>query len=389
MKPNYDYHPVFCPRDEDKLCGEVTDIEKAEHFYSGLKELLLKAPEFRRGALTLCCAVPVKHFLPENALDLVEYLDLVFLRGKDVIMAVKVARPDLGLPSSEQLMQDFRNTLLLSALPLFILDSKDFMDLNDPEPVINLVMLAGQVESLLTQQLYSNRPCVKAPFQQIPAELFSALTLPRLKVLSLDDEQSWFPTEFGRRLGIMQAFQTDKNNLLQSLLYCAEEDLNALQEVVSCGEKPTSIQTQENDNASDDDDDEADDDESNDDDEYDGGKEKLCPLAYPQLPCQKDECALYKEGRGCAIAYIANRLIYIADRLSTMYNTSTIVSHAGVLVKTNTPTFVDTRDEADDDDDEYDDDDNEYDDDDDEYDDDDDEYDDDDDSDDNDFTNKS
>lgn len=243
MKPNYDYHPVLCPRDEDKLCGEVTDIEKAEHFYSGLKELLLKTPAFRRGALTLCCAVPVKHFLAENASDLVEYLDLVFLRGQDVIMAVKVARPDLGLPSSEQLLQDFRKTLLFSTFPLFILDSKDFMDLDDPEPVINLVMLAGQIESLLTQQLHSNRPRVKVPLQQIPAELFSSLTLPRLKVLSLDDEQIWFPTEFGRRLGIMQAFQTDKDNLLQSLLYCAEEDLIALQEVVSCGEKPNSIQT--------------------------------------------------------------------------------------------------------------------------------------------------
>jgi len=242
---SYDYNDVLCPRDEIRLYREISDIEETEHFYSDLGKILLKAPTFHSGALKLCCAVPVKHFLPENAPGLVEYLDLVILREQDVVMAAKVARPDIGLPSFDQLLRDFKKALLLPALPLFILDSKDFIDLNGSEPVIDLVMLAGQIETLLIQQFPSSRPCIKMPLQQIPAELFSSLMLSRFRVLSSGDKQNWSPTEFGRSLGILQAFQTDKDNHPRSLLCCAEENLSALQEVVSWGEKLIFPQAQE------------------------------------------------------------------------------------------------------------------------------------------------
>jgi len=243
-KTPYDYNDVLCPRDDIMLYREVLDIEEAEHFYSALSNILLKAPVFRNSALTLCCAVPVKHFLPEGSPELAEYLDLVILRGQDVVMAVKVARPDLGLPSSELLLQDFKKTLLLSALPLFILNSTDFIDPGGPEPDVDLVIMAGQIESLLIQQLHSKRPCVRAPLLEIPDELLSSLIFPRFGVLDLDDEWGWFPTEFGRNLGILQGFRLNKDDCPDSLFCCAEENLDALREVLSWGERPILSQTQ-------------------------------------------------------------------------------------------------------------------------------------------------
>jgi len=224
-----DSSPSFrSPRDPVFLNRE---IQGTEELYSYLGHALGSCTLFQDDSITLYCGVPVKYLLPENAPPWDEYLDFVICQGQDIITAVKAARAEPYQPSQEQLYQAFHASALPSELNWSILDASF---LNDP------ACMVLPMESLISRARQASGPHVKTTLRPIPSKLLQKLNSPRIQALTVKvtgGRKAWFPTEYGRSLGILQGFRTDKNNRVRSLLCCAEENLDALQQAVSWGEQ--------------------------------------------------------------------------------------------------------------------------------------------------------
>jgi len=208
------------------------EIRGTEDLYSYVGHALVSQPMFQHGPLTLYCGVPVKHLLAENSPSLDEYLDFVVCRGQDVITAVRAARRGPGQPSQEQLRQTFRAASLPSGLNWSIFDSRF---LNNPDQAVSTLV------SHINRALQTTSPQVKTTLRPIPSKLLQKLSSPHVQALTKKEAgsaKSWFPTEYGRSLGILQAFRAGKNGHVRSLLCCAEESLDTLWQTVSWGDHP-------------------------------------------------------------------------------------------------------------------------------------------------------
>lgn len=227
------------------------EIQGTEDLYSHIGHTLGNHPLFRDNSLTLFCGVPFTLLLPDNPPLMDEYLDFVICQGQDIITVIKAERPELDQPaqnqlhplfcepSQDQLHRLFCESALPSELNWSIFDSLVFTYPNQA---------VSPIVSLINQALHTPGPHIKTSLRPIPAKLLQELSAPHIQALTKKEAgrtKGWYPTEYGRSLGILQGFQTDKNGRVRSLLCCAEKNLDTLRQAISWGEQTLLPQTQE------------------------------------------------------------------------------------------------------------------------------------------------
>lgn len=211
------------------------EIQRLEHLHTSIGRALIQTPVFQGTDLVLYCGVPVQYLLPENVPPLDEFLDFVVCRGQEALLSVKLTKPDphLSMPLMDKLQEaDIPSDFLC------VFQANSFHD--DP------VWFAQSVLApTIGQRLQVILSGVKNPFIPIPAKLLKCLNEPSimaLELLHIDARKAWLPTEYGRSLGILQAFRLDKNNHVHSLLCCAQENLDDLRQTAAWREQGFSPQ---------------------------------------------------------------------------------------------------------------------------------------------------
>ena len=202
------------------------EIQDREKLCASIGYALVQSPPFQHGSLRLYCGVPARHLLPQNAPPLYDYLDFVICRGQDAVLAVKVG--EAGPPSCE-LRKAFSNPPTQKFL---------FYVENGKRGSYNTQKI---VDKITRRLLEADSAGVRVSFCPIPSKLLKSLADPSncvLKAHTMPKESMrlWFPTKYGRSLGILQGFRTDENNRVRPFLGCARECLDGLQETASWGE---------------------------------------------------------------------------------------------------------------------------------------------------------
>lgn len=198
---------------------------------------LMSAPLFQNRCLTLYCGVPVKYLLPDGHPPIQEALDFVVCRGQEALAAVILSETALTPQRITEMSDTFQKAGFPPGFLKFVQKDSSaeelFCDHGDHPDWLAQFVIAPSLG------LLDNEIPIKSSLCPIPAKLLKALSAPSVKALAKEaqgPQKSWFPTEYGRSLGILQGFRIDKNRCIHPLLCCAKENLGLLQQTVSWGE---------------------------------------------------------------------------------------------------------------------------------------------------------
>ena len=209
------------------------DIHDKKDMYASMGFALSTLPAFNNDFLKLYCGVPAKYLLPEVDPPCNEYLDFVICRGETAVMAMKLMK--LNAEEFHQEEARLLAAFLAAGLPSEFVQFFYYDDSRqDP------VWYAQNIIAFNMDQCFqSDGPRVETTLCPIPSDLLKQLSAPSMQVLSKEkagNRKYWFPTEYGRSLGILQGFRTDKNNKVHPLLCCTKEVIDDLRKTVSWGE---------------------------------------------------------------------------------------------------------------------------------------------------------
>lgn len=217
------------PRSHDEV-ALIRGLQERTGLYSKIGSCMARAPLFQKGHLTLYCGVPVKYLLPDDCQPVHESLDFVICRGQEALMALKLVETKPEPPSAARLPAMLQKAGFPPGFMQFFRSSAFFE--SDAEWIFQAVIAPSL-------DLPENVTPVKIPLRPIPFKLLKALSAPSVRALFAETrnrKKAWYPTEYGRSIGIMQGFRTDKNGGVHALLCCAEQSLGLLQQTVSWGE---------------------------------------------------------------------------------------------------------------------------------------------------------
>ena len=221
--------------DQD-LMEMIREIRDNEQLYAATGAALMRTPLFQSGELSLYCGVPVKYLLPEGAPSWNEYLDFVICRGQEAVMGLYLMKPEY---SSEETLLQFQE----AGIPPEFVETFQSASFDDPQ-----WFAASVAAPTISQSLRADGPRMESTLRPIPAKLLKKLSVPAMRVLTVrkvGGQKFWFPTEFGRSLGILQGFRTDRNHCVRPVLCCGEGDLEQLERTVSWADRSGSFQPSE------------------------------------------------------------------------------------------------------------------------------------------------
>lgn len=214
--------------DMDILC----DIHDKKDLYASMGFALSSLPAFHNDSLKLYCGVPAKYLLPGTDSSCNEFLDFVICRGKNAVMAMKLM--ELDPEHFHQESSRILASLLAAGFPSGLVEFSYYDSRQDPAWYAQNIIAFN-----ISQCFQSDGPYVKTSLCPIPSDLLKQLSASSLRVLvkeKVGNKKYWFPTEYGRSLGILQGFRTDKNGKVHPLLCCTKEAIDDLRQTVSWGE---------------------------------------------------------------------------------------------------------------------------------------------------------